>query len=80
MNYDGSVVPVKPSESTATEAEEPNDSFHENPVQLSPASQQELLRNEDALLPGSSLSSQVSARPRASSHFENLRSLHLPER
>ena len=79
MNFNGSVVPFLLPDSKATQCEGPAD-LHQHLVPSTELSQQELMSTGDSLHLESSLSSHVSARPRASSEIEALRSLRPPER
>ena len=80
MNYDGSVIPVVPSEVRLIQSEELGNAPDQQLVLPSEPSQQELLEIENATPLKDILTSQASARPRASSEIEIIRSRQLPDR
>ena len=80
MNYNGSVVPAMPSEDKQPQSEEPIDTTHEQAASASQPSQSPLPNIADSLQHKDSTSSQMSARPRASSEVKTFRALQLPGR
>ncbi len=80
MNYDGSVIPVVPSEVQSIQSEELGNAPDQQLVLPSEPSQQEFLEIQNATPLKDILTSQASARPRASSEIEIIRSRQLPDR
>lgn len=80
MNNNGSVIPVVPSEVRQSQSEEPADEANKQAASASHPSQFFLPNIADSLQQKDSKSSQMSARPRASSEVKTFRDLQLPER